>query len=193
MPNTRDEMNEIEQPWLAQRAEEVRASITALQRDVAPLTYLQLGWRPPHGGWSIAQVLEHLLITDASYVEELRRVLPQAPHATSPNWMPSLIGGFLVRSLAPDNTRRMPTPRRWRPGPGSRANPVAEYIALREQIIALMGEAQGKDLRRTKLRSPAAKFIRINLGDAFMALIVHTRRHLRQIERIKAHPDFPPA
>ena len=185
-------MNEIEHPWLAQRADEVRASIAALQRDVEPLSYLQLGWRPPDGGWSIAQVLEHLLITDGSYVEALRRALPNAPQATSSNWMPSLVGGFLVRSLAPDNARRLPAPRRWWPGPGSRANPVAEYIELREEVIALMADAQGKDLRRTKLSSPVSKYIRINLGDVFMALIVHTRRHLRQIERIKAQPEFPP-
>jgi hypothetical protein len=31
----------------------------------------------------------------------------------------------------------------------------------------------------------------MNLGDAFMTLVVHAQRHLRQIERIKARPEFP--
>lgn len=185
-------MNTINHNWLDERAQDVRASIAALQRDVAPLTYLQLGWRPPTGGWSIAEVLEHLLLTDESYVHELRRVIAHARQATSPNWTPSWAGGILVRSLAPDNTRKYQAPTRWRPGPQPRAHPVQAYIALREELIELIRQADGKDLRRTKLSSPVSRLIRMNLGDAFMAMVVHTRRHLGQIERIKAQPEFPP-
>ena len=177
--------------WLAKRTDEVRASIDELRNNVSPLQYLQLGWRPPEGGWSIAQIIEHLIITDQSYVDTLSRVLSQASSATSWEWRPSLIGGFLIRSQMPESTRKMKTPPRWRPGPEARANAVEEYIQLRQRLIELLERADGKDLRRTKLSSPAAKWIRINAGDAFMTLVVHTQRHLRQIERVLQHPQFP--
>ena len=178
--------------WLAERVRDIRASNDALRAEVAPLAYLQLGWQPPEGGWSVAQVIEHLIITDTSYIEPLEALL--ARRQASPNyqrWRPSLIGGFLVRSQMPDSKQKVRTPSRWRPGPQPRARGLEEYIALRERLAGLVARADGHDLRRTKLSSPASKLIRLNLGDAIMTLVVHTQRHLKQIQRIKAHPGFP--
>ena len=59
-------------PWLGERAREVRASIEQIERLRTELGYLQLGWRPPDGGWSIAQVFEHLIAADASYLPRMR-------------------------------------------------------------------------------------------------------------------------
>ena len=178
--------------WLTEREREIRASIAELREKVAPLEYLQLGWRPPEGGWSIAQVMEHLIITDESYLQPLSAALSGAKTtATSPEWRPSLIGGFLIRSQMPESTTKVRTPARWRPGPEARANVVEEYIRIRERLIEVLRQADGKDLRRVKLSSPAAKWIRINAGDALMTLVVHTQRHLRQIDRIMQHPGFP--
>ena len=180
--------------WLADRIREVEESIQVFERDVATLEYLQLGWRPPEGGWSIAQVVEHLIITDESYLAEFERILAQPPkNASTEEWRPSLIGGFLTRSQSPESKQKMKSPAMWRPAPEARANVVDEYIKVRRRLVELMRRADGHDLRRTKLSSPAAKFIRINLGDAFMTLVVHTQRHLRQIQRIRSHPGFPPA
>jgi hypothetical protein len=180
--------------WLADRIREVEESIHAFERDVATLEYLQIGWRPPEGGWSIAQVVEHLIITDESYLAEFDRILARAPrNATTEEWRPSLIGGFLTRSQRPDSKQRMKSPAVWRPAPEARADVVAEYIKVRRHLVDIMQRADGVDLRRTKLSSPAAKFIRLNLGDAFMTLVVHTQRHLAQIQRIRSHAGFPPA
>jgi hypothetical protein len=179
-------------PWLADRIRDVEQSIDAIKRDVVPLQYLQIGWRPPDGGWSIAQVMEHLILTDESYFDALNRALANRPASPSTEtWEPSLIGGFLTRSQMPESKQKMKTPRGWRPPPEARADVVEEYIKVRQRLIEIMRQADGYNLRRTKLSSPAAKFIRLNLGDAFMTLVVHTQRHLRQIERIKAQADFP--
>ena len=61
-------------PWLADRTREVRASITTIEQLGSDLGYLQLGWRPPDGGWSIAQVFEHLIIADSSYLGAMKRL-----------------------------------------------------------------------------------------------------------------------
>ena len=183
---------QLDNPWLAERVRDIRASIAELRSEVSPLAYLQLGWQPPEGGWSVAQVIEHLIITDQSYVDRLDRLLAHKPAQPSHEvWQPSLIGGFLVRSQLPDSKRKLRTPSRWRPGPQPRAHPLEEYITLRERLIELVQKADGHDLRRTKLSSPASRFVRLNLGDAIMTLVVHTQRHLKQIARIKAHPQFP--
>ena len=182
----------IDNPWLAERAREVRANIDAFQRDVQPLAYLQIGWRPPDGGWSIGQVVEHLIINDESYLQLFDRMLARKPErAWRGEWKPSLIGGLLTRSLMPDSKRKVTTPAIWRPGPQPRANVVEEYIQSQERMLEALRKADGHDLRGTKLSSPAMKLMRMNLGDAFLTLVVHTQRHLKQIERIRQRAEFP--
>ena len=183
---------EINNPWLAERAREIQQSILDIERDVVPLQYLQLGWRPPTGGWTIAQVMEHLIISDRSYVDLLTGKLQQPPaRPVYSTWRPSLMGGLLVRAQRPESKRKVTTPPMWRPGPEARAEVVQEYIELRKRLLALVRQADGHDLRRTRLSSPAAKWLRLNLGDAIMTLVVHTQRHLQQIERIKSTEGFP--
>lgn len=187
-------MNEpqLNNQWLAERVGEIRASIADLRREVGPLTYLQLGWRPPDGGWSVAQVIEHLTISDQSYIDRLDALLARRPpQPVYEEWKPSLIGGFLVRSLMPASERKLPAPARWRPAPQPRADGLEAYIRIREHLIDVVMRADGHDLRRTRLSSPVSRLIRLNLGDAIMALVVHTHRHLKQIARIKAHAEFP--
>lgn len=177
--------------WLDERARDVRQSIDALRRIKNELAYLQLGWRPPDGGWSIAQVIEHLIISDSLYLPELREVVAKGKPGSA-EWKPTMTGGFIIRSLQPTSTRRTPAPRVFRPAE-PRADVVDACIQVKEELANLMAGAKGVDLRRNKLHSPVSKLIRINLGDAFMILTVHTQRHLQQIARVRAHPDFPKA
>jgi hypothetical protein len=177
--------------WLEDRKQDVRASIDAVRRIQNELAYLQLGWRPPDGGWSIAQVFEHLIISDSLYYPQLREIV-QTGKRGSAEWKPTITGGFIVRALLPTSTRKTPAPQIFRPAE-PRANVVEDYINVREELVRIMDSAKGIDLRRNKVTSPVSKLIRINLGDAFMILVVHTQRHLQQIARVRAHPDFPKA
>lgn len=57
------------------------------------------------------------------------------------------------------------------------------WLAQVETTRALMREADGLDLGRLKLSSPAARILRLNAGDAFAALAVHAERHMGQVRR----------
>lgn len=178
--------------WLNERAREVRASMEAIRAIESHLAYLQIGWRPPTGGWSIAQVFEHLIISDASYLPAMARLVGSGSRGATP-WRPTLAGRLLIRSLSPASGKKLPAPRIYKPAAEPRANVVAEYLAIREQTLRLIERArvEGVDLRRNRMSSPVLSLIRMNLGDAFMVLVVHTQRHLQQIDRVRSHPGFP--
>lgn len=180
--------------WLDQRIAEVRASIAAIEKIRSELAYLQLGWRPPTGGWSIAQVFEHLIIADTSYLPTLRNLATHGRRGDTP-WRPTLAGKWLLKSLQPTSEKKVPAPRIYRPAAEPRANVVEEYLKLRVQEIEIIEQAKisGADLVRNRMSSPVLSLIRVNLGDAFMLLVVHTQRHLQQIARVQAHPAFPSA
>ncbi|HEX6560371.1 MAG TPA: DinB family protein, partial [Longimicrobiales bacterium] len=154
------------------------------------LEYLQLGWRPPEGGWSIGQVFEHLILTDTPYLETMQRALVGAKHGGGA-WQPSFMGGMIIRAVDPGTARKSKAFKKHQPGPQPRANVIDEYLARREQLTDLIGAARGVDLRAVRMRSPIIGLVRLNLGDAIQIMVSHTRRHLQQIERLRQHPDFP--
>jgi hypothetical protein len=176
--------------WLNERAREVRASIDSIKTLRDQLEYLQIGWRPPEGGWSIGQVFEHLILTDQPYLELIPPLLEKAQRGDAA-WKPSMMGGFITRAVSPGTARKIKARKGFQPGPEPRANVIDEYIEVRERLLPLIEQAKGVDLNKASMKSPVMGLIRYNLGDAFMILTKHTQRHLQQIERVRNHPQFP--
>lgn len=142
--------------------------------------------RPAGGGWSIAEVYEHLCISDDSYLVPLRALvartdLPRAaPGAVE--WKPSIGGALLVRGLS--GSMKLPAPRVYRPGPAPRPNVVADYLRRQEELTRLLDGSASLDWKRVRMRSPVSALVRLNLGDAYTVLVVHAARHTGQIERL---------
>ena len=161
----------------------------------------QLQWRPPEGGWGIGDVLEHLVAANEDYLRRLRVLVLEgtrgaggAVRASSAGrgfdgWRPSLIGGFLARSMrAP---RKLPAPKIWRPAvePGSDA--LDRFLAGERELADLLRASTALDWRRTRLSSPVSRLVRLNLGDVFDVSAGHVTRHAGQIERVRQHHEFP--
>lgn len=155
----------------------------------------QLHWQPPGGGWSVAQVFEHLAASNESYLIRIPEVLQRAHTAGgAPNgviWKPSFFGKLLIRSLEPSSTRSMPAPKIWRPTHTRPDGALERFIRSQEQLAALIPTAREVDLTRTRVASPASRLVRVNLGDVFRILVVHGQRHLGQVRRVMGEEGFP--
>ena len=186
----------------AARAERLAAELSAadarIARAAGGLGPLQLQWRPPEGGWGVGDVLEHLVASNEDYLVRLRALVAEGARAAvraarpgggADGWRPSLIGGFLARSLrAP---RRLPAPKIWRPSSAPRADALERFLAGEREIARLLRESLDLDWRRTRFASPVSRLVRLSLGDAFEVLAAHSARHAGQIERVRARGDFP--
>jgi hypothetical protein len=147
-----------------------------------------LAWGPPGGGWSVGQVLEHLVVTADSYLHRLPYLLERsAEHRGSPAtpWKPSLLGKWLAKSLEP-GAHAIPAPRIYRPGAEPRAGVLAELLERQARTLELMDAAAGLEWRKVRMGSPVTPLIRLNLGDVLTVLVVHLERHLGQIDRVLA-------
>jgi hypothetical protein len=150
------------------------------------LTPAQLAQRPANGGWSIAMVFEHLLVSDGLYTDVVARALAGAKNTgTTDDWRPSWIGGFMARMLDPQSAKKLSAPRKMQPGPTPRPNVVAAYVAALDGLDSVVARADGLPLRTIKLSSPVMPLVRMNLGDALRIAIVHSQRHLAQVERVR--------
>jgi hypothetical protein len=153
---------------------------------VAGLPEAKFSEVPPDGGWSVAQVFEHLCVANQSYLDgplgpAIARARTLGPSQRA--WRPSFMGGWLTGVLV-EGTKSMQAPKLYRVGPTPREHVVDAFLAGIGRVRALMHEADGHDLR-VGLASPVTPLLRMNLGDAFRIMVVHSHRHLAQAERAR--------
>jgi len=169
-------------PFLAALHERIDAIRARARRLTFGVAIERMARKPAKGGWSAAQVFEHLAIANASYERPVDRALERsrarrgAPRA----FPPTLGGGLLIRALTP-GTRGVPTIRPYVPL-AVRVNVVEGFLETMDEIESRMRAADGLDLR-VMLSSPVMPILRLNLGEAFEVAVVHAERHLDQIER----------
>lgn len=170
---------------------DIRARLEAIPtRTRAALVNLpaqQFHARPPEGGWSIAQVFEHLCVTNAAYLD---RTIPEGIERAKRSrhgaraWRPSLIGGLLIGSMRESSSRRLPAPGSLQVGDAVRDDVVEVFLAGLPRLEASLRLLEGAD-QRTSVASPIAGWVRMNVGDACVILVEHAHRHLGQVERIR--------
>jgi hypothetical protein len=170
-----------------QLAEEADALTATMSND-------QFNWRPPSGGWSVAQCIDHLNVTARVYLPKLDEGIAEAIrrglYGGGPfqyNWL----GRLMVGSVAPPPRFRVKAPKDFQPAPARpRQETLAAFRAYQVQFIDRLRQANGLDLARARVQSPAASFLRIPLGSAFAMMVAHERRHLLQARNVIATPTF---
>lgn len=161
------------------------AVITRLRTVLNGVSEEALHRKPADGGWSMAEVLEHLIVSADSYLEPMHGIVSGASGARAPDavWKPTFMGGMLAQSLR--NPRKLPSPRGYKVGLTARPNVVAEFFKRQEEVGRRIAAAGSVDWRKTRMRSPVLPILSMNLGDALTVLVVHAERHAGQIERVK--------
>ena len=173
-------------PMLAQLATELDRIEPRTRVAVTGLPEAKFREVPPDGGWSVAQVFEHLCRTNLSYLDGPLPAAVARSAAKGPStrqWRPTLVGGWLTRMLM-EGTKPVPAPRPYRVGPEVRPQVVDEFLSTVQRLRQVMQQADGHDLR-VMLASPVSPLFRMNIGDAFRVMVVHSHRHLGQAERTR--------
>jgi hypothetical protein len=166
---------------LGKRIDVLRRRTGVVIATLRPELFLRI---PPGGGWSVGEVFEHMCVANASYTLPIERAIAKAlTRSGAPRAHRHTLGGsFLIRALGPGN-RRLPSPKPYRPLE-PRDGVVGAFLASLDTCESLMHEADGHDLR-VMLASPVMPLLRMNLGEAFEVGVVHSERHLVQIERTR--------
>lgn len=148
------------------------------------------GRRPPGGGWSIAECLEHLNITSRSYQESLPRAIEQlrsGGRKPPAKYRCDLFGWMLRKSLTPPVKMKFTTPPPFNPDSiEPKEQVVAEWERLQDFLKERIEDARGLDLGAARIVSPFNRRISYNLYSAFHILETHQRRHLWQAEKMNA-------
>ena len=152
-------------------------------------------WKPEEHRWSICECLDHLNITAELYLPVIDGALAKSRSQGLLGDAPArrgLIGGWIVRFSEPPAKRRVKAPKVFLPKAEQPLDSVVpKFIELQDRLVERPRQANGLDLWRTKIRSPAIALLRLSLGETFALLTGHERRHLWQAEQVKGDPGFP--
>ena len=162
---------------------------------VAPLSDAQFSWQPSPERWSLAHCLDHLNATARVYLPALDEAIANASKRAMFGRGPysyNVIGRLMVALMEPPPRFTFKAPKEFLPPiERPRREIVAAFRAYQVQYVDRLRQANGVDLARARVRSPASRWLALPLGSGFELMAAHERRHLHQVERLMATPGFP--
>lgn len=161
------------------------------------LTAAQGAFRPAPGRWTIAQNLAHLNREGAEQLAVVRRLVDRGRAEGAYAEGPFAYGGWgewLVRTMEPPSSTRLHAlPRHAPPRDPSAADEGARFLAMKDDLLAAIADAEGLDLARLRAPLPwlPSWMPSLALGQWLALVAAHERRHLWQIENVQFHPAYP--
>jgi hypothetical protein len=153
-----------------------------LNDEVSRLSPAQLAFRPAPDGWSIMQVVDHLVLVGPIYWQDLQRAMTAPPSTTARSGSDVDILWYGI-----DRTNRekaIPS-----------EVPKGELRDVRQGLDAIRRQhAQLKQYIKTTSDDLRSHVVERQRSDAYQwALLIstHEQRHILQIREIKADPKFP--
>jgi len=179
-------------PELGERLSEYQSAKHEIVELVAGLDDDQFNSRPDPKRWSMAECVDHLVITG-------RRMMPRMDtaiiRARGQGWTSEgpFRYGFFEKWFA--GAMSECPPRRKLRAPKIYAPPqlkdlkiptaVEDFATLQDKLIQTVHHADGLDLSRIKVTSPVTRLVRLSLGQWLAGLAGHQRRHLWQAQQVK--------
>jgi hypothetical protein len=148
----------------------------------------RLNDRPAKGGWSIAECVEHVNTVARELVGPLKQTIHEAKAAGKMSdrpHRPGFVGKYMTRSMEPPAKKKMKTQKLYEPKSNLDPDTLLEqYKDVHNTFKQLIREADGVDLSKVKMRSPALKIMKLNIGDWLFFTASHERRHAWQAEQV---------
>jgi hypothetical protein len=170
-------------------ASEFEASRRLFLGALAGLSEAQWRFKPAPEVWSIAECAEHIAVTEDSYFELLTEKILKSP-AEPPRRVQTAGKDDLVLKAMPDRTSKRQA--------GARLQPAGRWAA-KQELLAHFQRSHDRfiDYVRTTgddLRNHFREHRAVGLIDAYQWILLasgHVRRHVKQIEEVKTHPNYP--
>lgn len=168
---------------------ELHATRKMFLDSIEGLSRAQWEFKPSPEAWSIAEVAEHITVSEASLMELLRKKVLATPAAPDKRGSAKANDEAFLRRIA-DRSEKAQAPEFLKPSGRWKAPEAmaAEFKSRRAATIAYADTTQD-DLRAHFTPGPGGGEI-----DAYQILLLiaaHTGRHVQQINEVKANPNYP--
>jgi len=177
------------EPTLDAYAAAFRRALEGWEDLVAALTAEAFNRRPPDGGWSVAQCMDHVAGTSARYLPGLEDVVARGGPAGAPPFRYDRRGRMFIDETSETVRRRRKTLRAMEPSqePIDPAAALEAYRGHTARFLELLAKAEGIDLARIRMGSPylpRIPFLTFPVGALIEVCAGHELRHLAQARRV---------
>jgi len=153
-----------------------------LRDEVANLSKAQLEYRPSPDSWTVAEVVQHLVLAEPNYWKLLQDGVQRAPAELKQKATDADVLWYGI-----DRTRRDKTPQRQDPkGQDVRiADALKSYSDLHAKMVEYAKTTQDD------LRAHTVPEWGVDAYQCLLEISTHEERHILQIREIKASAGFP--
>jgi len=180
------------------RIKSITSEMSAVATDVfasfGGLSVEQLNWKPSEKGWSVAQCLEHIILTNHEFDAEFAKIASGTrKNSFWENYSPltGWGGRFLVNAVSTDSKKAKAPSKRIVPPSDLPDDIVKQFVDEIAEVNKKVEACAGADREKTVVTSPFLAIFTYRLDDAFTVLVEHTKRHIRQAKRVMETEGFP--
>jgi hypothetical protein len=192
LPASAQTAGQVSEQDRAALVQHLTASRDQVLAESAKLTDAQWTFKAAPDRWSVAEVVQHLVLAEPFLFEAQQKVL-SAPPATAEQLAAAKGKEEMIRKVIPDRTNKVQAPEPLQPATAAKVGGQAETVtAFRDRRTKTIAYATSTkdDLRGRIGESPLGPL------DGYQWLVfiaAHSERHLAQIREVKADPKFPKA
>jgi hypothetical protein len=173
-------------PITQQEREHVVAHLQMTQAwltdEVSPLSVAQLNFRPAPDRWTVAEVIQHLVIAEPNYWKLLQDSLKQPPKKLDKQPTDADVLWYGIDRTQHDKTSPDQNPKDQHIDAAQALN---TFLAMHAQLLA-MARSTNEDLR-----AHAVPDWGVDSYQCLLEISAHEQRHILQIREIKASAGFP--
>lgn len=154
----------------------------------------QLNWRPAEDSWSVAQCIEHLILTNKMFFRELDAMIEKGRENTFwETWSP-LTGVFtkLYFWYIRNDSKKVKAPvKKIVPASEVSSDVLERFSEVQSEFIEKLRRIGDEKAQKSVLSSPFLKLVTYKFCDGILILGEHERRHIRQALRVMNTEGFP--
>jgi hypothetical protein len=153
-----------------------------LTDEVSPLSAAQLNFRPGPDRWTVAEAVQHLVVSEPNYWKLLHDALQTTPKKLERSATDADVLWYGI-----DRTQHEKTPANQNPKDQNidAAQALKTFLAMHARLLEMARSTQ------EDLRGHAVPQWGVDAYQCLLEISTHEQRHILQIREIKASPGFP--
>jgi hypothetical protein len=167
----------------------LQATHDAFLKSIAGLSEQQWKFKPAPDRWSVAEVSEHIAISESTLLALVQGKIMASPAAPEKRAADKFTDQQIL-TMIPDRSHKAQAPEFLKP---------TNRWATREELVAAFEKSRGATIdyvgnTKDDLRDHFGPHPTLGTLDAYQWILLisaHSERHTKQIEEVKADPNFP--
>jgi hypothetical protein len=148
----------------------------------------ELNWKPNASTWSIAQIVQHLIVVNETYypvLEQIRNNTYYTPRFGQIGFVNRFFGKLILSYVQPEQKRKLKTLPIWEPELSAiRSDIINQFEKHQQELKQVIRNSEDLIARNTVISSPANRMLVYKLETAFDIMVAHEKRHFKQAQEI---------